>query len=201
MNNNRGMTLLELLVSIVLVSVVLLFLFRILNDLKDEVDNNNYAFSNQVNRTELIYTIQKDLNKYDVNNVTYDIVDGNLVINFVYLKSGRNYNATLKRRVEKVNNKDKYYLDYTSYDNKKYSFEMKGAEVSNCINFVADTNASSNYYYFKLNIYLYNSVYNEKNNKDRNNAVDDIEIDFVGKKENFNLSTLDGIKHSIDNCA
>ena len=56
MLNNKGMSLMEILVSIILISVVLVFLFELLIDLKNESKNNDYASNNQINRMEIIYT-------------------------------------------------------------------------------------------------------------------------------------------------
>ena len=47
--NNKGMTLVELLISIALIGIVLTFLFQMLNDLHLETENNNYAYNNQIN--------------------------------------------------------------------------------------------------------------------------------------------------------
>jgi len=64
----------------------------------------------------------------------------------------------------------------------------------------------SNNYYFKLNIYLYNSNYHANNSKNKNNFVDDIEITFVGNKsylDNNNgnyLTNNNKGKKNIGNC-
>ena len=90
--NNKGMTLIELLVSIVLLSTVLIFLFQLLNNLKAERENNNYASKNQVNRAEIITAIENDLNKYTLTFIEDKSNNNNLILNFGYL-NGR---ATLE---------------------------------------------------------------------------------------------------------
>ena len=188
--NNKGMTLMELLVSIVLVGIVLTFLFQLLTDLEHETENNNYAYNNQVNRTDVIYTIEKDLQKYTLVGIEDASTTNELIINFHYLKSGGTYVATLQSETKTYkdeigDNKVKYYLKYKNYNGEDYYWEMKGAELDLCatLNYYVDSN--SNNYYFKINIPIYNDIYHDKNNKDRNNAVDDIEIIFASDKNDL----------------
>ena len=199
--NNKGMSLVELLASIILISIVLVFLFQLLIDLKNETDNNNFAYNNQVNRTEAIYTIQKDLLNpgYRLLAVKDVSSNGDIKIEFEYTPIESNTAGSIQARlaVEKVSeNNDllgqitKYYLKYTSVEGVKYSWEMKGAEIYPCGLFSYYINESANRYYFKVNIYLYNSVYHERNNKNRNNAVDDIELSVTGNLDDIVFSSL-----------
>lgn len=59
--NKKGMTLVELIISVALLSVVLGFLFKIMLDVKYEDDEAGFAIANQVNRAEIIKEIQNDL--------------------------------------------------------------------------------------------------------------------------------------------
>lgn len=174
--NNKGMTLVELLVSVVLVGVVLVFLFQLLVDLKNESENNDFAYNNQINRTEAIYTIQKDLQKYTlvgVNNVSSTGIE----INFYYKEDLEN------PAVLKISESDeKYYLYYSSVSDEEYSWEMKGASVDPCGTFDIYKDDNLNNYYFKLNIFIYNSVLHEQNSEQKNNPVDDIELTYAGDK-------------------
>lgn len=195
--NNKGMTLIELLVSIVLIGIVLVFLFQLLVDLKNETENNNFAYNNQVNRTEAIYTIQNDLSnpEYTLIAIQDDSTDDKFSIKFVYEGAYNLPKPILE--IEKVTtenellgNMEKYYLKYTSIDGTKYSWEMKGATVDQCGLFTYKIDETANKYYFKLNLYLYNSVYHDRNNKDRNNAVDDIELTHTGNLNDIEFSGL-----------
>ena len=58
--NNKGSTLLELIISIALISVILVFMVRLLVDLNDSETNNKYAKKNQVIRAEILRTIEND---------------------------------------------------------------------------------------------------------------------------------------------
>jgi len=185
--NNKGMTLVELLISIALIGIVLTFLFQMLNDLHLETENNNYAYNNQINWTDTIYTIQKDLKKYTLTGIEDASTGDNIIIKFYF--SGKTTPAILQSDYDEYTEyselgdefevtKKKYYLRYTSFDQEEYSWEMKGAEINPCANFVYYKDNNSKYYYFKINIPIYNNPLNERNNKDRNNAVDDIEITY-----------------------
>lgn len=196
--NNKGMSLMELLVSIVLVGLVLTFLFQLLIDVKDETENNDYAYNNQVNRTETIYTIEKDLNKYILraveNNSTNDTID----LNFIYTKEGKEVKSTFKS----LKDNNQYYFTYKSVDGTDYKWEMKNAIIG-CYKFNSYIDSTSDNYYFKLDINIYNSVYNEKNNKDKNNFIDDLEISYAGNKSDLyttNANYLTSKTTNINTC-
>lgn len=189
--NDKGMTLMELLISIVLVGIALTFLFQLLADLKNETSNNNYAYNNQVNRTEAIYTIEQDLFSNTLIGLEDKSTEDSLIINFYYKKENASKTAVLETATNTYTDEvlkeeiTKYYLRYTNVDGEKYSWEMKGAKIDPCGSFTYYLDLASNSYYFKLNIYLYNSVYHEKNNEETNNAVDDIEITYAGLKDDL----------------
>lgn len=191
--NNKGMTLMELLISIALVGIVLTFLLQLLNDLEHEVDNNNYAYNNQVNRSDVIYTIEKDLLKYNLTGIEDVSNNENIAIKFHYIKNNSTTSAILtsvknEYKDEFGDTNYKYYLRYTSYSGEKYSWEMKGAKIDTCGTFKYYIDTNSNSYYFRINIPLYNNVYHERNNENKNNAVDDIEISYAGNKSDLNIT-------------
>lgn len=199
--NKKGMTLIELLVSIVLIATVLTFLFQLLLDLKNETESNDFAYNNQVNRTEAINTIQKDLGIHTLTGVADKSSSGNFLINFYY-KTEREYKTAVLKTESKTSTDEfgntikKYYLRYTSVDGEKYSWEMKGAEIDPCGSFTYYIDSLSSNYYFKLNIYLYNNVYHEKNSKDNNNTVDDIEITYSNLKDDLITSNSSYLTNS-----
>ena len=59
--NKKGFTLIEVIVSIGLISIVMLLLFQLLLDIQYESNHTSYAKENQVNRATVIETVQKDL--------------------------------------------------------------------------------------------------------------------------------------------
>lgn len=66
--NNKGVTIVELLVSMALLSVILMFLYNLLSNVTFEKNSDFIASANQSNRIDIIMTIEDDLLKD--NNVT-----------------------------------------------------------------------------------------------------------------------------------
>lgn len=71
MKNKRGFTMVELMVSIAIIAVVMVFLVRLLIDVKYDSTNELYNTENQINRAEIIKTIQKDWEDKELNNLEY----------------------------------------------------------------------------------------------------------------------------------
>lgn len=189
--NKKGMSLMELLVTIVLIGIVLTFIFQLLVDLKNERETNNFANNNQLNRIEIIQTIGNDLNNYTLQSITNASADGNLAINFNYRGADGTKTATLSTSSSPTTDDfgdpdTDHYISYNSFNNEKHTWKMNGAEIDPCASFSFYKDNLSNKYYFKLNIYVYNKPYHERNNKTQNNAVDDIEISYVGLIRNLN---------------
>ena len=67
--NNKGNTLIELIISIALMSVVLVSMVRLLVDLNNTNTNSVYAKNNEVVRSEIIRAIETDLNNYKLSNI------------------------------------------------------------------------------------------------------------------------------------
>ncbi len=202
--NNKGMSLLELLVSIVLISIVLTFLFSLLNDLKNETNNNNFAFNNQVNRVEIIKTIEDDLTTYPLVGIKDKSIDGNIKLEFDFLVGGNIVTTELSSSIKTTQNslgedEKNYYLKYINYKKESSSWELKDATLDPCGMFTYYVDNLSNSYYFKIDFYLYNKIENSQNNKEKNNVVDDIEITYAGNKED--LDTNNGIYLTTNNKA
>ncbi len=182
--NNKGMTLLELLVSIVLIGIVLVFIFGLLVDIRDETESNDFVYNNQINRTEVIYTIQNELNKYTLQGIE-DVSSGDKIkFKFHYKKGENDGPATLT--AYKKNNK--YYIEYVNVDGNKNLWEMKNAIIDKCAKYEFYRDSNSSNYYFKMNIYIYNANGNERNIDTFNNSIDDIEINFASKAENLDTT-------------
>lgn len=177
----------ELLISIVLIGIVLVFLFQLLVDLKNETKNNDFAFNNQVNRAEVINTIQKDLDRYllvGIKSVSADSIN----LNFEFKIGAEIKIANLLA--------DDKSISYINADGEKYKWQMKDASISQCADFLINRHWDSDKYYFKINIKVYNEHMN--NSEDRNNPIDDIEITYAGYQKNL-ISDIDYItEYSTD---
>lgn len=210
--NKKGMTLIELLITLVFVGMILVFIFSMLNGLRNETNNNNFAYNNQTNKVDAIHVIQQDLNTYALLGIE-DKSNNNIFINFYYLKGEERVTAFLQTST----NGNKSYLSYKNVDGIDNTWEMKDANIDTCGKFtiynegitVEDENnglvGERNNYYFKININLYNKNYHEQNNKDKNNFVDDIEItysdynDYLESNSLYLTSKSNGT-YNIGNC-
>ena len=73
--NKKGFTLIELIVSITLISVIMVFMFSLLSDVTFEKDNEYFASKNQEIRLEMINIISKAARyNYDIDD-TKDYVN------------------------------------------------------------------------------------------------------------------------------
>ncbi len=194
--NKKGMSLMELLVTIVLIGIVLAFIFQLLVDLRNERDNNNFAHNNQVNRIEIMHTIGDDLNKFVLQSIVDASSGGNLTINFNFRDADATRTATLQTYSNTKDGNNEYYVQYISFNRETHTWKMQGAEIDPCglFDFYRDNKSSK--YYFKLNIFVYNKPYHERNNAEVNNAVDDLEITGVGY-----TSELKNISNGLTNSA
>lgn len=77
--NKKGVTLVELIVSIGLLSIIMAFLFKIILDVKYEKNLSGLADNNQINRAEIIKTIQDDLINQELTSYYYSYIYGNQV--------------------------------------------------------------------------------------------------------------------------
>ncbi len=179
--DNHGLTLVELLVSIALVGVIITFLFNMLVDVRHETDNNDFAYENQLNRTEFIYEVQKDLKNYTLIGVSDNSVNQNININFHFKSLD---NTELVSKITTFQKEDKNYLKYEGIK-EDYTWEVKGSTIDPCGLFTFYSDNLAKNYYLKINFNIYNVPFNEKNNIDRNNAVDDLEITYVGNLSNL----------------
>lgn len=69
MLNKKGMTLLEIVISIALISVVMLFLFSLLNDIQYESKHTSYAKDFLVSRATIIKDVQENILNNNITNV------------------------------------------------------------------------------------------------------------------------------------
>ncbi len=186
--NKKGISLMELLISIILISVVLLFIFQLLVDVENETDSNNYSYNNQINRIEALYAIANDIN--NINNELVAIINNNPVSSNTILDLDFNYknhdvNPKLTITKEENGDYDRYYLNYLDYNGNQNRYEMKDVIIDPCISYISKRHTNGKYY-FRLNVNVYNYPDHERNNKNYNNLVDDLEIEALGYVNDLN---------------
>ena len=99
MLNKKGMTLLEIVISIALISVVMLFLFSLLNDIQYESKHTSYAKDFLVSRATIIKDVQEDILNNNITNVMQVNVDANkTTLNFFVGSNPSNMNLEVESK-------------------------------------------------------------------------------------------------------
>ena len=117
--DKKGFTMTELMVSIAIIAVVMVFLVKMLIDVRYDNRNELYDTKNQINRAEIIKTIQNDLDKKIIASINDSGSDDNkLVINI-----NTDYNTTAT--IEAVTQDGEEYIKYKSTSNKNYKWMIE----------------------------------------------------------------------------
>lgn len=171
--NKKGTTLVELIISIVLISVVLGFMFRLLIDLDNEQNNNTFAVDNQIKRAEIIKFIENDITNKKLSLVNASGSNGaTLVINFNF-KDGTNGKITATAS----------YLEYKNSKNETRHWAMQNCTLYTTRALVT-LNKDTNIYAMDINIEIHTA--NDLNSTTNNNHVDDISLSYVGNVSDYN---------------
>lgn len=179
-NNKKGITVVELIVTIALISVIMLFIFSLLSNITFESDNEYIAIVDRTTRGDMIRTINDTINSYneekdtpdekiqdfelEANNKKVNIKDKNNVIYSVTIESD-NKTATFKNEAsgEVI---QKWEMKTGTFD----SISCKKAEGDDRIILLLTT----------CNIKVFTNNINNKeltingNKIDNNNVLDDI---------------------------
>lgn len=165
--NNKGSTLLELIISIALISVILVFMVRLLVDLNDSETNNKYAKKNQVIRAEILRTIENDLQNKIITDIRDNSTTSNLIITF-------KFNDNKESNINVL--KDK--LTYKNTDGKTRTWTLKEGYFD-ITQSPVDFSQDENIYSLIIDIPVYTT--NEFNTKNNNNLLDDILVSYIGR--------------------
>lgn len=160
--NKKGVTILELLISISLISVVILLLIKVMFSL-DRINNDDtYASNDEISRTEIIKNIENDFLKLKLQGLEIR-KDENTIISFIY------ESETKELRLEK---------NKITYNNESKSLESKNATYDLCPKYEY-TDIDDNYYLITINIAV---LINNENTTEN----DDIVLTYLGLKNAFN---------------
>lgn len=136
--NNKGITLVELMVSIVLISIVMVFIFALLLDMKNEDYLSSSKSEDALNRSEIIHLIENDFINYKLSRVSQ-----------TSCPSG----AKFCLRFDFYNNGSKnliFFDNHLVYDNEVFYISVGSFEVENSK--FCYTQTDSNYAYFSLTV-------------------------------------------------
>lgn len=181
--NKKGTTLAELIISIALISVVLLFMIKLLIDLNDAEANNTYAKDNQINRAEILRMIGNDLNNKNIASINDSgSNETKLVINIEFTD----------RTISTIEAEEKK-IKYTDSDGKNRTWNIEGGTIYTKkanVYYMKDNNDSGkNYYSLSIDIEIHTT--NEKNKLCNNNTLDDIIINYIGKLDDLDTPYTD----------
>jgi len=160
--NKKGVTILELLISISLISVIVLLLIRVMFSLANINNDKSYASSDEITRTELIKEIESDFLKLKLKGI--DIrKENNTIITFIFEDTEKE----LKIAKNKI-----------TYNNETRSLESDGATYDLCPEYEY-TYLDDNYYLINITIPVL--INNENTTKD-----DDIVLTYLNLKKEDN---------------
>lgn len=187
--NNKGVTIVELLVSLALLSVVLMFLYNLLSNVTFEKNTDFIANANQANRIDIINTIEHDL----LNDNDISIDESQTNVTRLVLKGSKNYKILI------TENTLAYYVNNAIQN----TWKIKGGKLGeiNCENTLGGTTTSDNVTECKSdsfdtpidctdNLNALDSIKitectipvyttNVDNSKENNNTLDDITFSFI----------------------
>lgn len=127
MKNNKGMTIMEIVVSIALISIVLIFLMSLFIQVRSTHNESNVKSDYEMLAANTIKAIGDDIDKYGLYDVVYEQAGDKSSVIFTFNAFRLNH---LDDRVKKVlrvyfrNNN--YYISYT-YES-KYTADITSAE-------------------------------------------------------------------------
>lgn len=116
--NNLGMTLIEMIICLSLMSVVILVMYGLISQLNNLESSNGYALQNQDNRLEIIKTIEQDL-------IETKLIDITIMENHIDLEFSNGNTGYLK--YYQIDDAD--YIEYVSSDLVKYKWKMKDVKI------------------------------------------------------------------------
>ena len=124
---NRGVTIVELLISVSIIGMVLLFLFSMLIQVREEDNDNNIQSNFIINQSTFIKTIEEDISNYGVKGISgCSYIDAGVSGDTVVSQDRKNFKC-IRFDFDSEFLKDNVgyliiYNYYTKYDaiNKKY---------------------------------------------------------------------------------
>ena len=168
--NKKGLTLIELIISVVLVTVVMFFMYRLLNDVNAENNDTSYAQKNQINRAEILKEIEDDILAKKMTSIADESTSDTLKITF-------NFNDGTKSTITATTNT----FQYVNTEGNKRKWTMQEATLNiEKAKITYNKNDSTQIKSWLLNIEVYTD--NDANRscaKCSNNVVDDIIISYV----------------------
>ncbi len=159
--NKKGITIIELLVSISLVSIVLLLLLRVMFSLNNINNASNYASSDEISRTTIIKNIENDFLNFKLKDLEINKLANKTEINLFY------ENNTEEKII--IKEKELTYKDTYSLETNKAYYDLEPVIIKQALD--------EDYYLIMIKIKVL--MEDEKDAE-----KDDIVLTYVGLKNN-----------------
>lgn len=169
--NNKGITLIELIVSIALITIVIMFLFRLMVDVQYSENNTDFNRANQQTRAIIIKTIQQDfLDRVLIGVKDNTNSDTATILDFQY-QDGTNGELIIEEDA----------LTYTIDRNtEKWPLEKQNESTRIAYHCVEETQHLNDGHFFTVRITIPVVV-----NNNSKNVLDDIELFYIGDVANI----------------
>lgn len=165
--NNKGLTLVELIISIALISVIVLFMYRLLSDVNFAKDDDFIATLNMQQRMEIVDDIQELIKENEIKKAALKNNSRNLELQDA---SGNAVNT-----IKILNNNTLTVSDRSN--NIIYQWTMKGGNFGTSPKMQLSSTTSETYKMYTVIIPIYTT--NVDNSTSNNNRLDDIELSFI----------------------
>lgn len=181
--NNKGLTLIELVISVALVSIVVVFLYTLLIDINKTLTTPDFAIDNQNERLEIIKTVHNDLvdttiTRVSATNQSIELVTSEGNVKFSVTSTTVSETNSLGLNVETPY----HTVTYKGLENTtKWTLDnvFKLDELSVCYFKLSDkTPLMEAIYILKWTVPVY--TMNELNDSNNNNVIDDLTFSIIG---------------------
>ena len=194
---NKGITLIEIIISVGLISVVMLFLFNLLLDMEHESTYSSYLKENQVNRSNIIRTVEEDLLNNKLNDVRLNEGENESTVEFDF---GSFVTRLIVEKDRITYKEDTWLLEKGGNEGAYYDFaniKISKSDDNNCdndgvCNYNCDTNSNGvlddserstvNEAYKACSSYRYVRVIVPAVASATTNIIDDLEFFYIGLK-------------------
>ena len=168
--NNRGISIIELIISLILMSIVVFMMYNLVFKINDLHLNAGFAINNQSNRIEIIKTIENDW----ISNHLVDVEKNNNQFTFTFIDGKYSY-------LNLYSENESDYIEYIIPSEEKKKWLISGGKINYS---KIDLCQSDNV--LKLNIVI--NTNDELNNNTYNNTLDDISLTYVLERKLVHLN-------------
>lgn len=171
--NKRGITLVEFIVSLALVSIVMIFLFNLLLDVQYNAKHGDFAKDNQMNRASILRTVMDDFNNLGLIGLRDESTSSSqLKLVFLY-QSGDEKNLIVEEK--KISYGDEVWSMKSNNSTTKYQTNCIPFHYTSKNNTCTGENCSD---YFSFHLRIPVVMQHQKDNQ-----MDDLDFFYIGRNE------------------